>query len=334
MAIRLWHSMALCTGLALTAFDAAGALRFDPKRPLTSLHGPSRQNPQADLAAVLEGLLFDGSNGGPRAIVLYVHGRGNEPKKSFQDTMFTSGYVLEKLERQDISVLGYNWQSKIRRLRLCDRPVQSAREAASGLRTLIAELDRHKRAYPQRWGDRRVVLLAHSMGNIVVTEAMQDRDTAELSGRLFDTIVLSASDEPLQDHAGWHERIPVGKVYVLSNPSDRFLKRSMSCESADTPPRLGLTPASDTQAPRSRSSTYIEIPAGDRHRYISRGGQERNPHTCRVVKALLQGTAPPLSPSWIVARDPLRVTLPSEDNAADGCFGGAIEMERQSDKES
>ncbi|MEJ2790545.1 MULTISPECIES: alpha/beta hydrolase [unclassified Pseudoxanthomonas] len=326
------HGFLIMTVLLLNPGVSSAAIRYDEERPLTSLHGPSKQNPMSQLDAVLDGLLVDSAEG-PRTIVLYVHGRGNEPKKSFQDTMFTSGFVLKKLERQNVSVLGYNWKSKIKPMRLCDRPVAEARSGAKGLRRLIADLDRHKRANDPRWKGRRVVLLAHSMGGIVVAEAMQDPATSQVAKDLFDIIIVSASDEPVQGHVAWQERMPEGKVYVLSNPGDRFLRRSMACEKGGAATRLGLISASETSVPRSATTTYIEVPAGNRHRYISRGAQEGNPNTCAVVTTLLRGNQPTLAATWRIGGGPARFSIPAGKDPRDRCFVGA-EDESGDDKDS
>ncbi|NCT72667.1 MAG: alpha/beta hydrolase [Xanthomonadaceae bacterium] len=318
--------------LLLSSDRTTAALRYDQERPLTSLHGPAKQNSIAQLDAVLDGLLVE-SNHGPLAIVVYVHGRGNEPEKSFQDTKFTSGFLLQKLETQNVSVLGYNWRSKIKPFHFCERPVVEARAAALGLRRLIQDLERHQLANPQRWKARRAVLLAHSMGNIVVAEAMRDPGTLDSAKRLFNTIVLSASDEPAHEHFVWQDHMPQGLVYVLSNPEDRFLKRSMSCGKNDPSARLGLISAADSSVQRALTSTYIEIPAGSRHRYISRGAQERNPSTCKVITTLLQGNKPEFPQAWRVADNPARIRIPLSEDPGDSCFKG-IRAERSDAKDS
>lgn len=328
---KLQAFMLLALLLPISA-RATAELRYDQERPLTSLHGPSKQNSMSQLGAVLDGLLTE-SQDGPRALVVYVHGRGNEPEKSFQDTKFTSGFVLQKLERQNVSVLGYSWKSKIRPFHFCDRPVVEARAAALGLRRLIVALEHSKRENPLQWKGRQVVLLAHSMGNIVMAEAMRDPSTLDAAKKVFNTIVASASDEPADGHFVWQDRMPQGLVYVLSNPEDRFLKRSMSCGKNDSSTRLGLVSSADSSVRRALTSTYIEIPAKRRHRYITRGAQEKNPNTCRVITSLLQGNRPEFPQAWRVAESPARIRIPEAEDPDHSCFKG-IQAERSDARDS
>lgn len=305
---------------------------------MTDVHSPrytpAKQNPLSGLDKVLPGYAKDEANSAKRTIVLYVHGRGNEPKKSFGDTLFTSGFVLEKLEQQGVWVLGFTWPSKIAWAQLCDRPVAEAKRSATEFQTLLDDIEVHRKAHRGYWQGRRLVLLAHSMGNILVGQALSDEDTARKTSRVFDTVILSAADSPVVGHAVWQAKMTAGKTYVLSNPNDRFLLRSMRCEGAKAEPRLGLNKIDDQAMRRNIGTTYIEVPAGDRHRYILRGAQEGNPHICHAVRDLLSGKRPAFPADWVVGTDPLLVKIPKKVDRSNACFKGRGNDDKESDMES
>lgn len=330
------HTLAaLLTVIALALAPSASGrdrLEFDPDRPLTTLHGPEKQNSIDEIDSILNGLLTSDSAGEKLPLVVYVHGRGNEPRKSFEDTTFTKGFVLSKIESQGVRVLGFGWKSKIRFLRLCDRPVEDARSAATSLAELVDGIADHRARNPDSWKDRRVILLSHSMGAFVVAEAARLLK-ARNSDFFFDVAIVSAPDTPAEDHATWLDAIKSERVVVLSNPTDRFLRRSMSCEGRNAPIRLGLLSSSDTSIPRSSRALYLEIPAGDRHRYFTRGGQGRNPHICSTLRSLIRGEDADVPSRWRARTDAHVYRLPHADSASDPCFDGAEPVENASSED-
>ncbi len=132
--------------------------------------------PQVD--AVLRQLAQDGD----RPIVLFVHGRGNEPEKSIARN------ALATLEsRHGVRVLMFNWDS------FCPtcRPVAEAANAAPDLAYLL-----HTIAQSRQNGNaglNKLILLTHSMGSIVVQHAVADGRFDVLPDGMFDAIVLAAS---------------------------------------------------------------------------------------------------------------------------------------------
>ncbi|HJT96744.1 MAG TPA: hypothetical protein VJ696_00370 [Rhodanobacteraceae bacterium] len=141
---------------ALACWPLARDIPYDDKRPLITLHGSitdrrERQFSTKALNDVLATLLVSDRNGRPYPFVLYVHGRGNEPSKSFSNTAcgFVRGHVLEKIEKDDVRVLGINWDSKARTD--CERPIDRAEAAAPLLEEVVRRLLQHRRENPKLW---------------------------------------------------------------------------------------------------------------------------------------------------------------------------------------
>jgi hypothetical protein len=283
---------------------------FDPTRPLLSLHAKSGwQSSIGDLGRVLIESTQTEASPIRSPIVVYVHGRGNEPRKSFADSIlgkagfsFGKGRILEKIEQYDAVVLGFNWESKA--ASKCDRPIDRAEKAAPEFLRLVKALDEHKRGNPEFWANRSLTLLVHSMGSFVLAKATADSTFP--AAPVFDRAIISASDMPAVEHATWVARLPVADArIVLSNPTDKILRRSRECEqktmkSGASPPaiRLGQLAAADLSTSRDAGAVYVEVPAEGRHRYFTKGGQGGNPHTCQFLWNIIHGKPLGLDPSW------------------------------------
>jgi hypothetical protein len=299
-------------------------LKYDATRPLLTLHtAPTRQH---SLSALDPLLRASGDSAAPMPVVIYVHGRGEEPRKSFADSIFGSfgfgwgkGRLLEKIEQYGVNVVGFNWQSEADGW--CDRPIALAEQSAASLVDLTAALGEHRAAHPDFWRDRPLTLLVHSMGSFVVARATLDERFAGVT--VFDRVIITASDATAQTHAGWLSRIPVrADRIVVSNASDKTLKRSREkCES-NGPLRLGQLEAQMSTIHRDPSSIYVEVSVGKRHRYFTKGGQDGNTHICRLFQDTFAGRPLPLDPAWRTAANVYRLPPPGPVGAA--CTAGAI----------
>ncbi|MEK7245055.1 MAG: alpha/beta hydrolase, partial [Pseudomonadota bacterium] len=152
-----------------------------------------------------------------RPIVLFVHGRGNEPEKSIARN------ALATLEsRYDVRVLMFNWDSFC----LVCRPVARAVDAAPDLAFLLHTIAGSRRN--GNAGDSKLILLTHSMGSIVLQHAVANRRFDELPDDMFDAIILAASDSDADGHAEWLGRLSrlSPATYVTVNPHDWILALS------------------------------------------------------------------------------------------------------------
>lgn len=295
--------------------EARGAdkdLRFDPDRPLLSLHTPSRQSRVSELDEVLESSWKGESPGSPLPIVVYVHGRGREPSKSFTDRFFVKGRAIEKLERFQVRVIGFNWDSSPESR--CDRPIARATSSAGSLRELILALHAHRSAHPGRWVGRPLVLITHSMGAFVARELDGSLPT------VFDRIVVSAADTPVAGSGEWLAAGPWHQAFVLTNPHDRTLKRSIRCQDDDEPPatrtRLGLAAPGASLALDDTRLVLMPASVGNAHRYFTPAA-DANAHRRALLSWLFGAGSDPGVSRWTSPVDPRWVIVP-DDSATCG----------------
>lgn len=252
-------------------------------------HGrlPTHQDyPLEHLDAAVETLLADAPAQSP--VILYVHGRAageeEEPGKSL-------GGVVPPLEDENAArVLMFFWPGSAVGGPL-GFPEDQARQAGPALGRILAGLDRHKQAHPDQWQDRRVVLLLHSMGNIVFEEYMLHHRHGSLSPRLFDTLVLSASATAAKHHADWLAKVDyAGQVYVTVNEDDPVLdKAGVHEHSARLGKKLHTLAAGDVGL--AGNALYIDLgdTKADKHRYFLQTEQAKNPYLRRFFAAALSG---------------------------------------------
>jgi hypothetical protein len=314
MRVILWYLMVttpmLVTSLGALA-DEPPYLAYDPSRPLLTLHGNDAserpgQYAMTDFDQVVDQLLRNDSSGKPRPFILYIHGRGDEPQKSFGNTkaygltfgLFGSGFILEKVESEDVSVMGVDWASKAQDVR-CGRPKQEAEQAGPVVIDVLAKLAAHRAAHPERWQGRRTMLLVHSLGSYVLKSAMARPETGASIRQLFDIRLITGSDAIAGGHDKWIPAGQPGNTVVVSNAQDKVLTRSMSCKDEDKGHlRLGKLPASDTIVARAPGVTYLEVDAKKSHRTFTRGGAAGNPNACATIESLMHGTMPALDDTW------------------------------------
>ncbi|MEO6344247.1 MAG: hypothetical protein ABIO49_13960 [Dokdonella sp.] len=293
-----------------------------------SLHTALRKHAESELDAVLSDLFHSDTGTAAKALVVYIHGRGHEPKKSFESSILGSkNRVIEKIEQQGVLVLGVDWDSAPSfRHPVCDRPIDNALAAGPLFARVVKGLLDHRDAHPDSWRDRKVVLLAHSMGGFVLRDAMENQGAVENIRKLFDIRVISESDVPAEGHARWLPVQPAKTTFVLSNPADRTLAQSMECDAKnkrETGPRLG-TLAASSPSPGMPDATYIQLAAGDRHRIFTKGGANGNPYVCGVVHDLLNGNAPQLQPKWLAAGKLNTYAVPLKKEPGNECFKGEL----------
>ena len=267
------------TILLVSALAGAGACAsFDPERPVVV--APDRRVGLDALEPVLDELFRSG-----KPVVLYVHGRGNEPKKSIRKG------ILRRIELQyDVKVLMLDWESKAPFF-VFGRPVDKAIAAAPRLGAVVERLA----AYRQSHAAARSVplsLLAHSMGTIVLEEAVTRGHTSlrDAAGRpVFSNILLTQSDSDAGPHAGWVGRLPAsGTVLLTLNRKDLVLARSKH-RNGDGP--LGISDPKDLAL--ADTAFYLDLTdlVGGHHRLFAKGGQDDNVAVCQIMTEMLGGKA-------------------------------------------
>lgn len=170
--------------------SAANDLAYDPQRPLYT--SDQRAYSAAEVPLALNTL-----SGVDKTTILFIHGRGDEPSKSLRPkkSMFGLGAAVPMLERQyGATVLMFN---KAASQNDRARPLSHMAEAAASLRDVIQQMRAYYTANPST---RRAVLLAHSMGTIVVQRYVERYGWNE-GERLFSNVLFTGADADNVDHA-------------------------------------------------------------------------------------------------------------------------------------
>ena len=123
-----------------------------------------------------------------RPIVLYVHGRGDEPSKSIRE-----GILRSLADEYGVMPILFTWPSGEGLF-----PEREARDTGSALGDVLGQLRDLRSAST---AGLTVSLLTHSMGSFVL-EGFLGNYTGWLPGGLLDSVVISSSSSTVDRHAG------------------------------------------------------------------------------------------------------------------------------------
>jgi len=217
---------------------------------------------EADLHAAFE-RVFPAGDATP--VVLFVHGRGDEPQKSLAGTGVLSravdieGKAVRKLEAYGVRVLYFSWDSK-RGTWVLDRqrPLDNTADAAEKLGKVLTRLQAWRASHATT---APLILLAHSIGTIVLKrylERLAGNGEAWPGGggeAFFANVLLSSADADDEGHDAWLEQIPSReRVFVTFNPHDHVLNRSYNSRKDGVDP-LGL----GKLASFAKNATYVDL---------------------------------------------------------------------------
>jgi hypothetical protein len=220
-----------------------------------------------DAAAVFEEIMAQN-----KPIILFLHGRGDEPYKSLVGKFFVEGRAVHKLEDiYKVPVIMFSWDSarsdEFWGLNLWDRsrPLSNINAAVKRFRTVIEKLE-PLAALRDR---KPFVLLAHSMGTIVLQSYV--REHGHFPPGLFANVVLSSADADNKDHDAWVQPLTrTSRVYVTVNAGDDTLFYAWSCRDWGVE-ALGLNPGSAL----ARDANYVPFEPMAAHEIFYRTPSER-----------------------------------------------------------
>lgn len=304
---------------AISLPDVSSTITFDPERRLiTRQDGETKINlqPISSINDILKNLFAKN-----KPLVLYVHGLGNEPKKTEEQR------ILEKLEEQyDVSALMFNWDSKFT---WRGKPVSKARDAAQYLSDVITGIATYRGSHPESQSVP-ISLLVHSMGNIVLQNvvAKENPSLTKKNEALFTNILMTASDADSQDHDLWVEKLKVkgegegeGKIIIVINEKDGALKKSRIS-------RLFLSKPLGNGIPDSlaKNTTYLNITerVGAAHRYFQKGKQHEQIAICKIFTSMLRSELPNLKDTDLIKnvyKERIYIPVDKQDKC-DKCFIG------------
>lgn len=267
---------------------------------------PAETKPISSIDSVLQDLYAE-----RKPLLIYIHGRGNEPKKSRKEG------ILESLEKEyDVKVLMFNWDSKAF---LLSRPVEKAHEGAPYFTEVVKKIIEF-RENNEEAKTIPISLLVHSMGNIVLRKAIEtDLTLVDPDGELFTNILMTGSDEDAEDHNKWLEKLKAkGIIMVTINKNDFTLKHS-GHDDGKSP--LGINLAE----PIASNAYYLDMTGlvGNVHRIFQKGGQHSNDAICRLITSMVRSESPNIN-SNLIAETNGKILIPSKKKDSI-CFKGVLE---------
>lgn len=240
-----------------------------------------------NLDAALDALLASAPN--DETLLVYIHGRAageeKEPDKSLK-------FVIPCLQSENkVRVLMFFWPGSAEGGAL-GFPVDQARNAAPELEQTLAKLALNKQKNNNNLQHRKIVLLPHSLGNIVLEKVMESYAAGSLPKKLFNTIILSASASPAKEHADWLRRVDFSdNIYVVVNSDDPVLDKAGMRE---IEARLGkkLKTAFAGKVALAKNAIYLDISdtEADTHRYFLHPNQEGNQYLRMFFENVLIGS--------------------------------------------
>ena len=207
-------------------------------------------------------------------IIIYVHGRG----RAIDEKWAT---IKELEETYNARMVMFHWQSWTS---MTVRPTDKAAASADELGEVFKQIKDYKDANPAIFEHKRISLLTHSMGNVVLRDFVEKEHKSDLNdsaGRpLFNSWVSVGADEGLTDHKQWVSAIDFAeKKFVTMNDNDLVLRLSYMLDIKALAPQfyklglgfrnLHLTKKTIAQY-TSADTTYIDLSKslGRDHRYF------------------------------------------------------------------
>lgn len=208
-----------------------------------------------------------------RNIVFYIHGRSKTLQKEW-----TNINTMEKV--YNVRVLMLHWESWNTML---DRPVENTFEGAENLREAIVEINQFKEENSSSFKNKKMIMLFHSMGNIVLKNYLIDFKDEVRNTNLFDSIILNGADTPFSGHRKWLATLNLSHdIYVVMNNNDEVLLASLAHDYVEldlrtkNDDRLGLGLGLDNffllNSKLSENSNYFDISkivGADHRHYLS-----------------------------------------------------------------
>jgi hypothetical protein len=216
-----------------------------------------------------------------RHVILYVHGRscggGGEPTKSL------AGAVPEMESSYQAVVLMFTWPGSSSGCPL-GFPEPEARASGTAFSHTLHKLAAAVHARGAAVADVTLTLVTHSLGNIVLEEALT-HDTRPLPPSLFATALLSSSATALVGHRAWLTAMQCSAhLYVSVNDGDSVL----TAAGIGRGTRLGKKLNSE---PLAANALYVDFTAANvNHAYYLHSGQN-GAHMGAFYDSVMEGRA-------------------------------------------
>lgn len=258
-----------------------------------------------------------------KPVVVFVHGRGNEPNKSLDKATFVEGGAVRKLEdHYNATVLMFNWDSQAF---LYDRtqPLSKMKQSADSLAVVLSKMWNYFQTRPKL---KRPTLIAHSMGSIVVETYVKKYGWfPHANAALFSKIFFTSPDADNLNHWVWLTEIGQNeKVYLSINKNDDILEKSNDERDNVTKP-LGLRPI----LPYAENITYLDISniGGGMHEAFNKSNMKSQVHFCQIFDRIIKGDDPLITTKNTTKTDIANYFfIKSSVNKKDSCFSNLALM--------
>jgi hypothetical protein len=236
-------------------------------------------------------------NSGTRHVIIFVHGRscskGGEPKKSL------SKAIPSLQSNYHAKALMFTWPGSSAGCPV-GFPDSEARESGQAFSHMLHKLafilsDEGTTNLPN---NLTFTLITHSMGNIVLEEALT-HDTIPLPENLFSTVILSSSATALAGHSAWLSKLKFSpNLYVSENDGDSVLAAAGTYGA-----RLGRDLGTDELAANAQ---YVDFSASNvNHAYYLHSGQ-KGAHMTAFYDTIMTGKAYNFADSTAIIRTETR----------------------------
>jgi len=282
---KFWlQSALLFSGCLLAVNLGAAPLVFDPSHPIYDISKiPHTIN---ELDALLANAYTKG-----KPVIIYLHGRGDEPEKSFNPSMRGGGGIFHLTEEYDATVILVNWNSHAKGTDRSE-PLKHVPQGTESMAAVLRKIAAFEEKHPDL---KKPSLLVHSMGSIVLAETVQQIGwPTQPDHPLFANILMSEPDVDSQRHNVWLSVISaLENVYVTQNEHDFILNHSKDSR-ATRYFALGIEPV----PPFAPGANYIDLSAAIKvrhplkrgaHQIFAKSQMDHNVGTCVFVTKVLRG---------------------------------------------
>lgn len=304
--------VSLFSVLASSRESRVGILKyqFDSKYPLYVRDGSKFGFDEVDKA--LDRVYSTG-----KPVVMFIHGRGNEPNKSLDKATFVEGGAVRKIEdHYNATVLMFNWDSQAF---LYDRskPLSKMKESAESLAVVLTKMWKYFESHPDV---KRPSLVAHSMGSIVVETYIKKYGWFPYAASaLFSRVFFTSPDADNTNHWIWLNEIGrTEKVYLSINKNDDILEKSNNDREGEAKP-LGLWPIS----PYSENVVYLDLTniAGGVHEAFNKENMKSQAYFCQIFDRIIKGSSPTINSQNVMTTEVANYfKVKALVNKKDDCF--------------
>lgn len=168
----------------------------------------------SDIKSVLEGFLRDNPE---KDILFYVHGRSRTLEKEIRRSA-----EIEKVHGLKVLMMHWDsWSSTI------SRPTDHAENSGDELRDAVNEIREFKEEHAEVFQKKKIFILFHSMGNLILKSYVENFYDDSLSAKIFDAAIFNAPDAPYRNHKDWLSKVHLSeRQFILMNKNDAILNAS------------------------------------------------------------------------------------------------------------